>query len=316
MSRSPTNRLLLLGASGQVGSELLPRLSPLGEVSAPSHAQLDLVSEESIRAAVRALEPAVIVNAAAYTAVDRAESERELAGRINAIAPGILAEEAARARALLVHYSTDYVFDGSKQSPYREDDATAPVNEYGRSKLLGEQRVAAAGGAYLILRTGWIYASRGRNFLLTMLRLGAEREELRVVDDQVGTPTTAAVVAEATLAALAACRRPGSSLYDGARSLSGIYHVGCGGQTSWHRFALAIFAAARAGATGPKLKVTRVTPITTAEYPTPAQRPRYSVLSKEKAERAFGFPPPPWEEGLAQVMRQWTREMSQEERVS
>ena len=312
---SPTNRLLLIGASGQVGSALLPRLSELGEVSAPRHSQLDLASEESIRAAVRSFQPDVIINAAAYTAVDLAESQPDLAMRVNAGAPGILAVEARQAKALLVHYSTDYVFDGTKRTPYREEDTTAPRNEYGRTKLLGEQRVAAAGGAYLILRTGWIYASQGKNFLVTMLRLGAEREMLRIVDDQIGTPTPAAVVADATLRILEFCRQHGADMSEYLRSLAGIYHVGCAGQTSWFRFALAIFEQARSMGMGARLRVTNVVPTTTEEYPTPAQRPRYSVLSKEKIIRTYGVQPPPWEDGLARVMRQVARPDLKEEPV-
>ena len=312
MSSPRTNRLLLIGASGQVGSELLPRLSQLASVSAPDRSQLDLTSEESIRAVVRALRPAVIVNAAAYTAVDRAESEPQVAMAVNATAPGILAEEARRCRALLVHYSTDYVFDGSKRTPYLEGDATGPLNEYGRTKLLGEQRVAAAGGAYFILRTGWVYSRGGRNFLLTMLRLASEREELRVVDDQIGTPTPAAVIADATLTLLQPHRRATEEAYEQACRLAGIYHAGCSGETSWFRFALAIFAQARKSGWGAGLRVTSVVPTTTEQYPTPARRPLYSVLCKDKIHRAFGIEPPPWEDGLAAVMRQVQAPVRQE----
>ena len=296
--------MLLTGGSGQVGRALFPLLKELGEVFAPSRSQLDLSSESSLRAAVRTFEPSIIVNAAAHTAVDRAESEPELAQRINGDAPAILAEEALRLHSLLVHYSTDYVFDGTKRTPYREDDPTGPLNVYGRTKLLGEQGVAAAGGAYFVLRTGWVYASRGRNFLLTMLRLGAEREELRVVDDQVGTPTPADSLADATLNILERVCGGSSDAYESARSLSGIYHAGCEGEVSWFQFALAIFTQARNSDLGARLKVSQVLPISTEEHPTAAQRPRYSVLSKEKIRRTFHLEPVSWQDGLARVMHQ------------
>lgn len=285
----------------------------MGEVYAPTHAQVDLGSEPAIRAALRAFEPALVINAAAHTAVDQAESEPELAQRVNAAAPAVLAQEAARLRAILVHYSTDYVFDGSKRTPYQEDDPTSPLNVYGRTKREGEQGVAAVGGAYFILRTGWVYASRGRNFLVTMLRLGAEREALRVVDDQVGTPTPADVVAEATLNLLQRCRGQASGPYEFARSLAGIYHAGCGGQASWYQFALSIFAEARNAGLEARLRVAQVVPISSEEYPAVARRPRYSVLAKDKIARAFGFQPPSWEDGLARVMRQYAHSATREE---
>ncbi|HXZ27093.1 MAG TPA: dTDP-4-dehydrorhamnose reductase, partial [Terriglobales bacterium] len=266
----------MLGGGGQVGSALLPGLAELGEVSAPGHSQLDLGSAPALRKAVRALQPAIVVNAAAYTAVDRAEAEPEFALRVNADAPAILAEEARRCGAVLLHYSTDYVFDGAKTTPYDEEDATGPLNVYGRSKLLGEEGVAAVGGAWFILRTGWVYAARGNNFLLTILRRGAEQETLAVVEDQVGTPTPAAVVARATLDVLRACR--GQNAYECAQGRSGIYHAGCAGQASWFQFALAILAEAGSAGLGATLKVAQVLPITSAEYAAAALRPRYSVL--------------------------------------
>lgn len=308
-------RVLLTGGSGQVGSALLPLLREMGEVYAPSHAQLDLGSGQALRDAVRAFEPRLVINAAADTLVDRAEAEPEAARRVNADAPAILAQEAVRRRAILVHYSTDYVFDGSRRSPYKEDDPTGPLNVYGRTKLEGDQGVAAAGGAYFVLRTGWIYASRGRNFLATMLRLGAEREVLRVVDDQVGTPTPAPVVAQATIEILRRCWEQAAGAYEWARGLAGIYHAGCAGQTSWYRFALAIFEEARERGLEARLRVREVVPITSEQFPTAAQRPRYSVLSKEKIQRAFGIQPPDWQEELRRVMQECALAAGREEPV-
>jgi dTDP-4-dehydrorhamnose reductase len=304
LSKSQKIRILLIGASGQVGFELQSRLPAFGEVIAPVRAQLDLGSEDSIREVVRSSQPAIIVNAAAYTAVDRAETERELAMRVNGIAPGILAEEAKRCRAILLHYSTDYVFDGQKNVPYLEEDQTAPLNEYGRTKLIGEQRMAAIGGAYVILRTSWVYAPRGGNFLLTMLRRGAESDSLRIVDDQTGSPTSAAAIGDATLAVLQNCLKRDSNSYDYVRELCGVYHASCSGQTSWHGFARSIFEEAKKTELGPKLKVQQVVPISTEEYPTPARRPRYSVLSNEKRLRTFNFQLPDWRDCLNKVMRQ------------
>jgi len=229
------------------------------------------------------------VNAAAYTAVDRAESESDLAHAVNATAAGILAEEAARLGALLVHYSTDYVFDGAKRSPYVEADAPAPLGEYGRSKLEGERRVLAAGGRPVVLRTSWVYGPRGQNFLLTMLRLFAEREEVRVVDDQVGAPTTARFLAEATLKVIGA---------DPPAERCGLYHLTAAGRTSWCGFARRIWELdAR-----PEKRCVRVVPIATAEYPTPARRPAWSVLDCSRFAAAFGFAQRPWEELLQETM--------------
>lgn len=263
-----------------------------------NRSQLDLARADSIRDAVRSTCPNIIVNAAAYTAVDRAETETELAMQVNAIGPGILAEEAKRCRALLVHYSTDYVFDGSKRCPYTEQDATHPLNQYGKTKLTGEQNVAQAGGAHFILRTSWVYAPRGSNFLLKMLQLGSERESLRVVSDQTGSPTPASLVADATMSIL---RRFCTAQKD-APDLSGIYHVACSGETSWFQFAQAIFAHARKS-TPAHLKIRETLPISTEEFPSPCQRPRYSVLSCEKIAQTFAFRAPEWQKELSGVMR-------------
>ncbi len=288
--------ILLVGKDGQVGYELRQALAPLGEVMAPGRDELDLADASAIRVRVREARPEVIVNAAGYTAVDRAESEPELARAVNAVAPGILAGEARRLGALLVHYSTDYVFDGGKAGAYTEDDAPAPLNEYGRSKLEGERAIAAAGCAHLILRTSWVYGARGSNFLLTMLRLAREREELRIVDDQVGAPTWSRDIAQATAAILG---QIGKSARDDA-SWSGVYHLTAGGQTSWCGFARAILQ--EAGSIVPRTP--KVIPIGTAEYLTPARRPRNSVLSCAKVKAQFGIALPPWEEALAEVMRE------------
>src|SRR5688572_7979721 len=211
-------RVLLIGRSGQLGWELQRSLAPLGGLVALDRAGMDLADPDSIHRAIADARPEVIVNAAAYTAVDQAESEPDMAMQVNGIAPGIIAEEAARIGALMVHYSTDYVFDGAQDAPYREDDRTAPINVYGHTKLAGEEAVRAAGGAHLIFRTSWVYAARGSNFLLTMLRLARERSELRIVDDQVGAPTWARTVAEATAQVLGAGPGP-------ARERSGVYHL-------------------------------------------------------------------------------------------
>jgi dTDP-4-dehydrorhamnose reductase len=273
-------RILLTGGNGQVGWELLKALAPLGEIVAPDRAQLDLRDPARIREAVRAANADVIVNAAAYTAVDKAESERDAAFAVNAAAPGVLAEEAKKSGALLVHYSTDYVFDGAKAAPYVEEDEPNPLNVYGASKLAGERAIAASGCRYLILRTSWVYGPRGSNFMLTMLRLARERPELEVVDDQVGAPTSSLAIARATAQVL----RPGTH---------GTYHLSAAGQTSWCGFARAILA--RAGSATP------VTAIRTEDYPTPARRPRNSRLNCTRLRADFGLALAPWEEQLAEV---------------
>jgi dTDP-4-dehydrorhamnose reductase len=286
-------QILLTGARGQVGSELARALAPLGHVVAPTHAVLDLTDAAALRSTVRALRPAYIVNAAAYTAVDRAESEPAMCAAINADAPRILAEEAARVGAVMVHYSTDYVFDGSKGAPYVEDDPTAPLNVYGMSKVMGEQGVAGAGGRHLILRTSWVYGAHGSNFLRTMLKLSRERTELRVVNDQTGAPTWSRTIARTTAALLAHMRDAG------ATAPSGTYHLTSAGATTWYEFAVAILA----GDPGQEEQVCqRVVPIRTDEYPTAARRPAYSVLDGAKIHRAFGVAVPDWRAELGHVL--------------
>jgi dTDP-4-dehydrorhamnose reductase len=284
--------VLVTGGNGQVGWELVRALAPLGRVVAPGREEMDLGSGEQIREVVRALRPAVIVNAAAYTAVDRAESEPELARAINATAPGILAEEAARLGALLVHYSTDYVFDGSGDAPYTEAREPSPINVYGETKLAGELAVQGAGGPYLILRTSWVYGARGTNFVRTMLRLARERDELRVVDDQVGAPTWSRMIAEATAQIVG---RVGFDAGGLSRMLSGVYHLTASGTTSWFGFAKEILALDPARE---EQCCRSVVPITSDQYPTPARRPRYSVLDNSRIASQFGLHLPHWKTQL------------------
>jgi dTDP-4-dehydrorhamnose reductase len=284
-------RILLTGRDGQVGFELARRLAPLGDLMAFDRAGLDLADPDALVAACRLVRPALIVNAAAYTAVDRAQTERETAHAVNGRAPGILAEEARRLGAVLVHYSTDYVFDGRKRAPYVETDRTAPLNEYGRSKLAGEAAITASGCKHLVLRTSWVYGPRGRNFLLTMLALAAARDEVRVVADQRGAPTSSVFLAEATARAIAAIPEQGVP--------SGVYHLSASGETTWSGFARAIFARAAAR---PGFRAPRVVPIPSSEYPTPAPRPAYSVLSHRKFAAAFGFAPTRWQAQLDECM--------------
>jgi len=245
----------------------------------------------TVRNAVRAAEPAVIVNAAAYTAVDKAESAPEPAWAINATGPGVIAEEAKRLGAVLVHYSTDYVYDGGKQGPWVETDAPNPLSIYGKTKLAGDGAIAAVGGAYVILRTSWVYGARGSNFLLTMLRLAKERPELRIVDDQTGGPTTSECIAQATAQILTQVLAPGG---DGLAGRSGVYHLTCSGATTWYRFAEEIFSR--------QILRPRLTPIATSEYPVPAKRPVNSVLSCQRIEETFGVRMPAWETALDLVL--------------
>jgi dTDP-4-dehydrorhamnose reductase len=278
-------RVLLLGKNGQVGRALQGVLDP-ARLVALGRSELDLADGAAIRHVLRQLEPSIIVNAAAYTAVDLAESEEAAARAVNATAPGILAEEASRLDALLVHYSTDYVFDGLQDRPYVEDDPPNPLNAYGRTKLAGEQAIQAVNGWHLILRSSWVYGPYGHNFLLTILRLARERSELRVVSDQVGAPTSVLAIARAT-----------AQLIERGPVEPGLYHLSAGGQTSWYDFARAALEEQ------PGKRAVRVVPISTEEYPTPARRPAYSVLSNKKLTRAFGLALPDWRTGLKEVLQ-------------
>lgn len=278
-------RILLTGINGQVGWELQRALAPLGEVVANDRSRLDLTDGDGIRRVVREVAPTHIVNPAAYTAVDKAETEIKPAMHINGTVPGIFAEEARRIGALLVHYSTDYVFPGAGERPYRENDPVGPLNVYGRSKLAGEQAIQASGCRHLIFRTSWVYGLRGGNFLRTMLRLGAEREELRIVGDQIGAPTWSRMIAETTALALAR-----------HRDQQGIYHLSAGGETSWHNFAAEIFAHAHAA--GQLAKPPRLDRIASADYPTPATRPKNSRLDGSRLREDFGLVQPDWRDAL------------------
>ena len=305
-------KILLLGANGQVGFELSRALAPLGEVIAATRSgagvggasclSADLADPASLARALADADAEVIVNAAAYTAVDRAEDEAELADRINHQAVAELAAYAAARRALVVHYSTDYVFDGSAQRPYREDDTTAPLGVYGRSKLAGEDALRASGAAHLIFRTAWVYAAHGQNFLRTMLRLAGEREELRVVADQIGAPTPARWIAAVTARALGRWRDADG---ESRRRLAGTWHLVAAGQCSWFDFAVAIVEAA--AARGLIARAPRVVPIATADYPTRARRPAYSVLDCHRLETALGLQSPSWRTGLDEVLAEVVR---------
>jgi dTDP-4-dehydrorhamnose reductase len=285
--------LLLIGKIGQVGYELRRTLGPLAQVTAVDFPEIDLTNGDSIRKWIRDVKPAVIINAAAYTAVDKAESEAELAMKINGAAPGILAEEAKKIGALVIHYSTDYIFDGTKTQPYIETDAPNPLGSYGRSKLAGDQAIIAVGGKHLIFRLCWVYGARGGNFMLTMMRLAREREKLRVVNDQIGSPTWSRMIAETTTLALKQVLTAPDAV-----AFSGVYHLASSGTTSWHGFAQAIVDLMPTEGK----KCTQVEPITSAEYPTPTKRPAYSVLGCGKLETTFGLKLPDWRESLKQVL--------------
>ena len=284
-------RILVLGRHGQVGNALTQSLQGLGELICLDRSQLDLSNPDVIRTALRELQPQMIINAAAYTAVDAAESDEATAFQINAEAPRVIAEESERLGAALIHYSTDYVFDGGKQGAWLEDDATAPLSVYGRSKLAGEQAIADVGGTHLILRTSWVYGLHGKNFLLTMLKLAETRDELAIVDDQIGAPTWAVTIADATAAIICNAGEPAQ-----LAALSGVYHLCAGGHTSWFGFAQAIFSHTSVQRK-PKLR-----PITAAEYPTPAKRPSNSMLNTDKFRHTFGDLPA-WDDALQTCMK-------------
>lgn len=290
IKRTPL-KILLTGIHGQVGFELQRSLQGLGELVALDRSQLDLADLAQVREVVRSVQPGLIINPAAYTAVDKAESEKELAFRINAQAVEVMAQEAQRLHATMIHYSTDYVYDGSKQGRYLESDATAPLGVYGASKLAGEDAIRASGIAHLIFRTSWVYGTRGKNFLLTMQRLLQERDELRVVADQVGAPTWSRSIADATAHVLAQAR----ACEDSAawwQQHSGVYHLTCQGETSWHGFTNAIMSHSQLS------KPVTLTPITSAEYPTPAKRPANSRLVCDKFQTSF-CELPTWQTALA-----------------
>ncbi|WP_413165867.1 dTDP-4-dehydrorhamnose reductase [Capilliphycus salinus ALCB114379] len=284
-------QILLIGKDGQLGQELLPILASTGEVKSVGRESLDLANPEAIAKIVADVKPNLIINAAAYTAVDKAESQKELAIAINGTAPGILAKQAAEIGATLIHVSTDYVFDGSQSHPYLETDPTQPLGAYGESKLAGEKAILETQANAAIVRTAWVYGVGGKgNFVKTMLRLGADREELRVVCDQVGSPTWTGDLAEAIV-----------QLSDNINSeTTGIYHYTNSGVTSWYDFAVAIFEEAKQ--LDFPLKIQRVVPISTSEYPTPARRPAYSVLNTKKISAILGTHPPHWRQSLRKML--------------
>ncbi len=293
-------KILLFGKGGQVGWELQRSLAPLGPLVALDFDSTDhcgdFTDPAGLRDTVRALRPDLIVNAAAHTAVDKAESEPELAHRINAEGPGALAEEAARLGAWLVHYSTDYVFDGTGTRPWREADRAAPLSVYGRTKLAGEQAIQAAGAKHLILRTSWVYAARGGNFAKTMLRLAQERDKLTVIDDQIGSPTGAELLADATAQAVVALQRD--------PSLAGLYHLTAAGETSWHAYARFVIETARRLVPALPIKAQSIESVPTSAFPTPAARPHNSRLDCTRVQAAFGLQLPAWQHGVERMLRE------------
>jgi dTDP-4-dehydrorhamnose reductase len=290
-------RILLTGSTGQIGQSLAPRLAELGELVVPSRSELDLADPSAILAFVDDVRPAFAVNAAGYTAVDSAEQDAVLAQAVNGNAPGVLAQAMLRHGGALIHYSTDYVFDGAQTAPYAEDDPTGPLNVYGRTKLDGEQRVAASGVRHVIFRISWIYSAVRSNFLLTMLRLGRDHESISVVDDQHGAPTPAAVVADATLRVLA---RAGDRAAEQFGKYGGLVHLGCRGETTWYGFAEAIFAEARR--MGLPMAVRQLRPTTTAAFPRPARRPMNSRLDLGRLAAKFEIETPNWRDALHEQM--------------
>jgi len=298
-----TPQILLIGSAGQVGWELRRSLRVLGNVHATTRAghdgsiALDVADADRLRAVVREVRPSLIVNASAYALVDQAEKEPDAAAAVNSRAPGILQEEAVRLGAAVVHYSTDYVFDGSGSRPWIETDATGPLGVYGRTKLAGEQAMQAAGGAFAVLRTSWVFGIHGMNFVKKILRLAADREQLKIVDDQIGAPTSARYLADATVALLAPARGDFAGLL---RERGGVFHACCGGETSWFGFTQAIVESARSA--GMSLKATRIDPIPTSEFPTPARRPLNSRLNCERLRQEYGIVAPSWQEALADAL--------------
>jgi dTDP-4-dehydrorhamnose reductase len=292
-------KILLLGKNGQVGWELQRALAPLGELVALDHRSAgplnaDFTQPESLAATVRAVAPQIIVNAAAHTAVDKAESEPDVARAINATAPGVLAREAAAIGAWIAHYSTDYVFDGSGATPWTEDSPTGPLSVYGQTKLEGEQAIRASGARHLIFRTSWVYAARGGNFAKTMLRLAKERDKLTVIDDQIGAPTGAELLADITAHALrTALQRP---------AVAGTYHAVAAGETSWHGYARHVIDFARAAGQPIKVSTDAIEPVPTSAFPTPAKRPGNSRMNTAKLQQTFGFTLPHWQTGVERML--------------
>ncbi len=291
-------KILITGAKGQVGWELQRTMSTLGKIIAIDREELDLTDANGIRSFVREVRPDLVINAAAYTAVDQAEKEPELANLLNAEAPRVLAEEAKKSGAPFISYSTDYVFDGTATEPYTETSRPNPLSAYGRSKLAGDEAVQSVGGACLIFRTSWVYGARGKNFLLTMLRLASERSELRVVNDQVGAPTWSRSIAEATaqIIAIGCAGKNRKDLFDYLSARSGVYNMVSSGCTSWFGFAEAIIQPAL------REKTIKLIAIASAEYATPAARPKSSLLSIEKLQATFGICMPDWRDALTQVL--------------
>lgn len=295
-------RILLLGRNGQVGYELARSLSTMGEVVAPRRVELDLASIGDVESYLDACMPMVIVNAAAWTAVDDAERHKAAAWRLNAELPVQLGQWAVRHGAYIIHYSTDYVYDGHGQHPRSEDTKTGPLSQYGKSKLAGDEGLARSGASHVVFRTSWVYSARGRNFMKTMLRLGEEKSALSVVDDQIGAPTTARLIANVSAHALLAMAQ--------GRLTSGVYHLASSGETSWRGFATEIFAQATEWGLNLQMKPDAVVPIATAEWPTPATRPLNSRLSCVKLERALDLSLPSWQDGLRLTLEDYINTLS------
>jgi dTDP-4-dehydrorhamnose reductase len=295
-------KILLLGKGGQVGWELQRSLAPLGELVALDHDSTDFCGDfgnlSGLADTVRAVRPDIIVNAAAHTAVDKAESEPELVRTLNALAPGVLAVEAAKLGAWLVHYSTDYVFDGSGDTPWVETDAPGPLSVYGSTKLEGEVLIAQANPRHLILRTSWVYAARGGNFAKTMLRLGQERDKLTVINDQFGAPTGADLLADVTTLVLRQVTQRGTA----SDALAGIYHLVASGTTTWFDYAKHVLAQAERTQSAIIIKATQIDPVPSSAFPTPARRPHNSRLNTDKLQRAFGLTLPPWQNGVNRML--------------
>jgi dTDP-4-dehydrorhamnose reductase len=295
-------RILLTGTSGQVGRALRPLLESENDLLTPGRGDFDLANPAVLAAALDGLKPELIINPAAYTAVDRAEDEPDLAFRVNAEAPSVIADWTARHHVPLIHFSTDYIFDGSGDRPWREDGPTGPLSVYGASKLAGEQAIAEAGCPHLIVRTSWVYAAKGTNFLRTIARLAGERKELRIVADQIGAPTSARVIAQAVVAIL---RAETASLTGGFARSGGVVNIACAGQTSWQGFASAIVTGLKTR--GAKLEVESVAPILSSDYPTKARRPGNSRLDLSRLEGVFGVVTPSWNEALDVELDEFTR---------